>query len=69
MESKIYYFPPLCKVCHKLNPENVLVINGNYRTSYKNYDKIKNRLPFMSNKSGGLVQYPLKLFIKNGFYR
>ncbi|CCU56006.1 putative thioredoxin [Choristoneura rosaceana entomopoxvirus 'L'] len=69
MDEQLYYIPDLCKNCHKLNPENVLVMNGTYRAAYNDYYYINDKLPMMKTSTGGLTKYPKKLFIRNGHYK
>lgn len=70
MSEKLFYMPDVCKNCHKVLPQNVMMSNGNYRASFSDYIKVKE----MCNvdrfaKAGDNTKYPLKLFIRNGYYR
>ncbi|CCU56300.1 putative thioredoxin [Mythimna separata entomopoxvirus 'L'] len=69
MSEKLYYVPNLCKQCDKLNPENILVVDGTYRAAYSDYYTISSKLPYIKTEKGGITQYPRKLFIRNGYYK
>ena len=67
--EKFFYIPDLCSKCHKLNPKNILVTNGKYKAAYNDYKEIQKSLPYIKNVSGGMSLFPIKLFIRNGYYK
>ncbi|BAO49527.1 putative thioredoxin [Alphaentomopoxvirus acuprea] len=70
MEEKMFYMPPLCKTCNKLNPNHVLILKDNYAISYDKFNKLDSKIStFIKNESGGINRYPIKLYVKNGYYR
>ncbi|AAG02785.1 putative thioredoxin [Betaentomopoxvirus amoorei] len=69
MSENLYYVPDICKNCNKLNPNNILVIDGTYRAAYNDYYSVSNKLPSIKTEKGGLAKYPKKLFIRNGYYK
>ncbi|CCU55394.1 putative thioredoxin [Adoxophyes honmai entomopoxvirus 'L'] len=69
MTERLYYMPNLCNRCNKLNPENILVVDGTYRASYSDYVSLNEKLPKIKIESGGTSTPLKKLFIRNGHYK